>query len=346
MEALQERASKLAEKLEQRRSQHEAALTQLSTEVADLKKRLHTLTESPAAPSEEGDRTVEDSAFVRKVEWCIADIAGLKARTARNVSVWSPEFTLFGIPGIALEFFPTGRESTTTEGFCSLFLWCPPGVHIKYRLRVGSHLGAPDEDEYASKMGHGHSNFCNLDSQINQENDTLQVGLDVMNFSFVDSSVAGIKVTTFSPESLIAREAEILSHRHMDEVRWKIRNVRQHVKQMPKGMAISSKAFSLAGVREIFLEFYPNGTAKARDGYCGLHVRCPGGTNLILTLFVGSATKGPVQTLFDGKATKGLPEFCALEEQINADGDVVVGMRVRSTQLEQESEQRTLEILS
>jgi len=217
---------------------------------------------------------------------------------------------------------------------------------MKYRLSVGSHLGAPDEDDYTSKMGHGHSNFCNLDAQCNTETDSLLVGLEVLNLSLVDSSTAGIKVTTFAPETVMAREAQILSQRHMDEVRWKIRNVRQRVKQLPKGMAISSTPFSLAGVREIFLEFYPNGTAKARDGYCGLHVRCPGGTSLILTLFVGDASKGPVQTLFDGKATKGLPEFCLLEEQINSDGDVIVGMRVRSNKLEEEEVERELSLES
>ena len=32
------------------------------------------------------------------------------------------------------------------EGFCSVFLWCPGGTRVKYRLFVGSSVRAPDEE--------------------------------------------------------------------------------------------------------------------------------------------------------------------------------------------------------
>ncbi|KAF4742392.1 hypothetical protein FOZ62_008134, partial [Perkinsus olseni] len=91
----------------------------------------------------------------------------------KNVSIWSPEFSACGIRNMQLEFFPQGRETATLDGFCSVFFWCPEGTNIKYQLFVGNHYRAPDEDTYDSRMGHGHSNFCLLDAEIDHAADRL-----------------------------------------------------------------------------------------------------------------------------------------------------------------------------
>merc|ERR1719387_2569434 len=105
-----------------------------------------------------------------------------------------------------LEFFPNGRESTHLEGFCSVFLWCPAGVKIKYQLRVGSHWTAPDEDTYASKMGHGHSNLCHLRNEIDAASGSVTIGLQIHHLRHATDYTDGVKVISESPEYMINKE--------------------------------------------------------------------------------------------------------------------------------------------
>merc|ERR1712100_417164 len=101
---------------------------------------------------------------------------------------------------------------------------------------------------------------------------------------------------------------------------------------LQKGASIWSKLFTAAGIKDILLEFYPNGSANTKkDGWCAFYIRCPEGTQMIVTLFVGKAQKGPIQATFDSLTGKGLPEFCTLAEQINREDDSVeVGILLKS----------------
>merc|ERR1719150_3473033 len=123
----------------------------------------------------------------------------------------------------------------------------------------------------------------------------------------------------------------------------RIKNILQRAKEVPRGLAICSPLFSLAGIREMLLEFYPNGidapSSPGKEDYCGFYVRCPPGNSLTLTLFVGKAKKGPIKTDFDGNAAKGLPEFCRFEEQLYDEDSLVVGIVVRNPKLLQDSDQ-------
>ena len=75
--------------------------------------------------------------------------------------------------------------------------------------------------------------------------------------------------------------------------------------------------FTAAGIREILLEFYPNGTASTQqEGWCAFYVRCPEGVSMTLTLFAGQVRKGPIRTRFDGMTGKGLSDFCPIREHM------------------------------
>jgi hypothetical protein len=239
-----------------------------------------------------------------------------------------------------LEFFPNGRGTTISEGFCSLFLWCPSNMQIKYQLRVGSHYAAPDEDTYNSRMGHGHSNFCLLDLEVDKDTDTLEVGCHILSFTFkeqIKGDAQCVNIIKTSAEALVAQEADMIYNRGVELVQWTIKDVLAKAKQVPRGCAICSPTFSVAGVRQMLMEFYPSGMSQqSKDGVMGLYLRCPNGTQLVVTLFAGKTEKGPLKAEFDGNTAKGMPEFCALAPEIVGD-DLVVGIKVHNPRMEEQA---------
>ncbi|CAD7948078.1 unnamed protein product [Amoebophrya sp. A25] len=284
---------------------------------------------------------------VRRVEWTIPGIRDRLKAQDKGMSIWSPEFSARGINGIQLEFFPNGRESTTITGFCSLFLWCPSGTKIKYQLSVGKHMRAPDEDTYDGRMGHGHSNFCMLEAEITQDSVTVAVDiLEVEKTQYVQSDLGSLQIYTGAVRSHIDQEAQILTNRNISRVEWRLINMEKKLANLPRGSSIYSPIFSAAGIREILLEFYPNGSQNTtKDGACAFYIRCPEGTSIVVTLFVGNYKKGPIVAHFDGSAGKGLPDFCEIAKEIE-DDQLVLGLELQNQALEKEMKRSTLHLTS
>lgn len=336
LRTVKQNAEQLAGKLDAEVTNHQSVVGDVRKEIGDVRgKLLALLHKRSIKEKDQRDSDAPPGSFVRRVEWQVNNLSDVIKDTPKNESIFSPEFSVLGVAGFKLEFFPNGRESTHVEGFCALFLWCPAGVKIKYRLRLGSHGHAPDEDEYATKVGRGHSNFCNLQKHIDHETDSVLVGIDIMNIGLRDKHTPGMKITSECLESAIETEAECLRNMYMNRVEWTIKGLNRTMEGMPHGcgLAITSPVFSIAAVPRMLLEFFPCGVAPgSKEGTCGVYVRCPPGTSVSLTLFVGKCEKGPIWTVFDSMAAKGLPEFCVLEDNlINDYKDVVVGVHINDT---------------
>lgn len=284
---------------------------------------------------------------VRRVEWTIPGITERIKTQEKGLSIWSPEFSARGINGIQLEFFCNGRESTTITGFCSLFLWCPSGTKIKYQLSVGKHIRAPDEDTYDGRMGHGHSNFCMLEAEIVEDSITVAVDiLEVEKMANVQSDLGSLKIYTGAIRQHIENEALILNNRNISRIEWRLIHLEKKLKNLPRGSSIYSPLFSACGIREILLEFYPNGSQNTtKDGFCAFYIRCPEGTSIVVTLFVGSYKKGPIIAHFDGSAGKGLPDFCEIAKEIE-DDQLVLGLELQNQALEKDMKRSTLHLSS
>jgi len=353
-EELQFKVDQLAFRLEEQSKKQAQAVAALKAEARQVKKGLLAALEQGRSKAKGAERpSLGDDSFIRRLEWRIEKYSSIKDMP-KNEAIWSVEFSVMGVPDMQLEFFPQGRESTKRAGFCALFLWCPEGVQIRYRLCVGSHWSGPEEDHYTSRMGHGHSNFCMLDSQKDEKTDSILIGLEILSLHYKQEEAMGIQLFNAGPEAMVQREIAVLSNRAMDCVEWRIKGIAQRAKDAPRGTALCSPTFSIAGVREMMLEFYPNGIEAPaggkdpREGYCGFYVRANGGKGrpggpliLHLTLFVGSAKKGPIRTEFDGSAAKGLPEFCKLEEQMDSE-DLLVGVQVTNPELADELHELTI----
>lgn len=284
---------------------------------------------------------------VRRVEWTIPNISERLKAQDKGMSIWSPEFSARGINGIQLEFFPNGRESTTIAGFCSLFLWCPSGTKIKYQLSVGKHIRAPDEDTYDGRMGHGHSNFCMLNAEIVADSITVAVDiLEVEKIATVQSDLGSLQIFTGAVRSHIEVESQVLTNRNISRVEWRLINVEKKLANLPRGSSIYSPLFSACGIREILLEFYPNGSQNTtKEGFCAFYLRCPEGTSIVVTLFVGNFKKGPIVAHFDGSAGKGLPDFCEISKEIE-DDQLVLGLEVQNQSMERDMKRTTLHLTS
>jgi hypothetical protein len=271
--------------------------------------------------------------FCTRAEWKISGISAKLAEHPKGSSIWSPEFSAAGLRRLQLEFFPNGRETATLPGYCSLFFWCPEGTHVKYQLFVGSHKRAPDEDMYETRMGHGHSNLCHLASEIVVKDDSVTVGVDLLDVQKSIDFGSGLHVMRPSLSSIMERFVSVAENRHIGRIEWKISGIFRKIQTLPVGASLYSPVFSAAGIRDMLIEFYPNGNANTtKEGHCSMYLRCPEGTQIFVTLIVGGVRKGPISARFEGHAGKGLPEFCQLAPEI-IDDSVLVALEIKNPAL-------------
>jgi hypothetical protein len=330
----------LQRKLEELQRQLDAQTRRHQEEVDALKKSVGDLQALTAAYEEASKKNevVSGGSYAdmhtRKVQWTIDNFGSRASSMNKGDSIWSAKFNAMGMKDLQLEFFPKGREKTTFDGFCSLFLWCPSGSKIKYQLWVGGFMRAPDEDTYNGRIGHGHSNFCPLDPELDKKSDSITVGVNFIQALPAHTETQGDKGTLrlipSSLETMVAKEAAVLSNKNVAKVTWRINKVSERKESLPRGASMWSDIFTAAGIRDILLEFYPNGSANTtKDGYCAFYIRCPEGVSMIVTLFVGKQKKGPIKTTFDSMTGKGLPDFCLLDPEIEND-TLEVGIEVQN----------------
>jgi len=330
--ALQKRVRALEDCLNEQKNVHARELQRLTDEVQELRRLAHELEEQNRSLDVLGHPSGADH-FTRRVEWTISDFSSKEADMSQGQSIWSPKFRAAGMDHLQLEFFPKGREQTTFDGFCALFLWCPNGTRIKYQLWVGSFLRAPDEDVYNGRIGHGHSNFCPVAPEVDREADSIRVGVDFLEVTR-DETIQGRGMTLVSSslEAMVAREVAVVQNKSISRVVWKIKKFSERLQQFPRGSSMWSQQFTAAGIREVLLEFYPNGsTNTTKDGFCAFYIRCPEGVSMIVTLFVGKVRKGPIMTTFESVTGKGLPDFCPVQDEIDrSDDSLEVGIEIQN----------------
>lgn len=275
---------------------------------------------STGTPSGANDPDV----FCTRVEWRIPNILEKKTDYPKDHSLWSPEFSAAGLRNLQIEFFPCGRETATLDGFCSVFFWCPEGTSIKYELFVGNHIRSPDEDSFETRMGHGHSNFCPLDAEVEKDGSII-IGVNILDVQKEISYGSGLVVKRPPLYKLMNRFTSVVENRNVGRIEWKIPKISTRVETLPRGASMYSPVFTAANIRDMLIEFYPNGNANTtKDGFCALYLRCPEGTQIIVTLIVGDVKKGPISAKFDGNAGKGLPEFCQIASQIDTQNDTLM----------------------
>lgn len=316
------RISELHLQLQLQETRHTEEMAKLRKELDELQRLVKELNVDPAA----GRSPNEADQYTMRVEWTIPNFSSQEREKVKGDSLWSPKFRAAGMEDLQLEFLPNGRDKSF-PGFCSLFVWCPSGTTVRYQLWVGSYLRAPDEDEYTGTMGHGHSNFCPLAPEVDRENDSIRVGVDfleVVRKTEISADGSQLQLWSRPLEALVEKEAQVLRNKAVSKVVWKIKQISRLKDHYPRGISMWSRLFTAGGLREMLLEFYPNGsTNTTKEGWCAFYIRCPEGSSINVTLFVGRVKKGPIKTTFESLAGKGLPDFCFLQDEIDLTTDCV-----------------------
>ena len=115
--------------------------------------------------------------MVKRVEWLLSEVDQLPRLFPHDQPVCSPVFSAAGIDGMQFIFYPMGYRDST-EGFCSLFLYCPAGVNIKCNLNAGSQKR--DASNHFREAGaFGRCNFCRLDSAVDSDTNTALLYLEI-----------------------------------------------------------------------------------------------------------------------------------------------------------------------
>jgi len=329
--SLQATVKSLEQAIVRQEGKHAIEIQRFESELSELRRLVGELEEQNKSSDGVGQVDSSDH-FTKRVEWKISNYSEEVERgSQKGRQFWSPKFRAAGMDEVRLEFYPKGREKSS-NGFCSLFLWCPSGVTIKYQLWVGNYLRAPDQDEYQGQIGHGHSNFCPVEPEIDRADDSITVGVDFLEvIQKHEISDKGLTLISWPLQRMVAKEAEVLQNRSVDTVVWKINKISEHLRNYPRGASLCSRTFSAAGIGDILLEFYPNGSQiTKKDGFCSFYLRCPDGVSVIVTLFVGSVKKGPIKTTFDTTSGKGLPDFCLVQDEIKREDDSLeVGIEIQ-----------------
>ena len=315
-ESIESRVSRLAQQLQEMEVRAAGERRKFQAEIAQLREQ----------------QSVD--VLSRRVEWTISEISQKIKELPKGGSIYSPEFSAAGLPGLQLEFFPNGRESASIPGMCSVFFWCGEGMRVRYQLFVGGHYRAPDDDEFTQRMGHGHSNFCKLEHEIDKASDSVVVGVEVLDVARSFKVAPGLKIVRSSFANWVGRELSLVENQNLSRVEWKIPGVSKRLDISVRGAAFYSPLFSVAGVKDLQIEFYFKGNqATAKDGSCAFYLRAPEQSKLVVTMQVGNFKRGPIAANFDGPAGKGIPDFCEIANEIDRNTDsLLVAVEIKNVQ--------------
>lgn len=115
--------------------------------------------------------------MVKRVEWLLTEADQLERQFPHDHPICSPVFSAGGVDGMQFIFYPLGYRDST-EGFCSLFLYCPSGVNIKCNLNAGSQK-RDASNNFKEAGAFGRCNFCRLDSAIDTDTNTALLWLEI-----------------------------------------------------------------------------------------------------------------------------------------------------------------------
>eukprot|EP00933_Yihiella_yeosuensis_P071631 TRINITY_DN79853_c0_g1_i1.p1 TRINITY_DN79853_c0_g1~~TRINITY_DN79853_c0_g1_i1.p1 ORF type:complete len:726 (-),score=164.46 TRINITY_DN79853_c0_g1_i1:300-2477(-) len=117
------------------------------------------------------------SRMTRKIEWRLEHASSLRKVFGPGETICSPAFAAAGVDGLQMIFYPCGYRNAT-EGFCSLYLYCPAGTTVRCNLFVGTQK-RDTSGTYEQAGASGRNNFCRFDAGVDTETDSMTLALEV-----------------------------------------------------------------------------------------------------------------------------------------------------------------------
>eukprot|EP00929_Paragymnodinium_shiwhaense_P003004 TRINITY_DN103371_c0_g1_i1.p1 TRINITY_DN103371_c0_g1~~TRINITY_DN103371_c0_g1_i1.p1 ORF type:complete len:822 (-),score=197.77 TRINITY_DN103371_c0_g1_i1:367-2832(-) len=115
--------------------------------------------------------------MVKRVEWNIEQASKLQEYFTMREPIASPIFSAAGVEGMQLILYPSGYTGAT-EGYCSLFLYCPAGVTVRCTLSVGNQT-RDAHNTFVEAAAYGRVNFCMYKGTWDKQSDVLTVAFEV-----------------------------------------------------------------------------------------------------------------------------------------------------------------------
>jgi len=289
----------------------------------------------------------------RRVEWVIRDVSSkIRPSSPTNASLhrswFSPRFNAGGLHGLQLElqyFRPTnkGFDLDDDGGDCAVFLWACKGTNLVYKLSVGSKVQQL-EKVFNGRVPFGTRRFCWLKDQINREEDTLRVGVEILE------SVREVEHTITAPASVMDTEEDdtslegaVLFHRHVNNrtlalvqqqvdlmnarmirrVEWRVEQASLLRRCFPPGSPLCSAQFAAGGLEGLQLIFYPSGYNGAQEGFCSVFLHGPAGAMLKGFLMVG-AQRREISHFYETPGAFGRTNFCRFEGLVEESQDTLL----------------------
>mmetsp|Transcript_25357 Transcript_25357/g.45933 ORF Transcript_25357/g.45933 Transcript_25357/m.45933 type:complete len:783 (-) Transcript_25357:254-2602(-) len=301
----------------------------------------------------------------RRVDWIIKDASKrLRPNSASKASLhtswFSPKFDMAGAHGLQLELQLFRQSDIGVEGESSgdvaIFLWACKGMNLVYKLFCGG-KSQTCEKVFNGRVPYGTSRYCWLKEQINKEDDTLKIGVEILEAvrelehvlkpippptaeelvgaSQVEKELAEKMALKQVPGSLMFRrhvnnrildqvksQVDAMRSRMVRRVEWRLENAGKLRKCFPANESMCSASFNAAGVEGLQLIFYPNGYNGATDGFCSLYLYGPAGATLKCNLYVGDQKRDANHT-YDVAGAFGRTNFCRFDAGVEQVTDTI-----------------------
>mmetsp|Transcript_122422 Transcript_122422/g.346092 ORF Transcript_122422/g.346092 Transcript_122422/m.346092 type:complete len:738 (-) Transcript_122422:382-2595(-) len=294
----------------------------------------------------------------RRVDWIMRGASRQFRPNSANKgfqhrSWFSPKFNMAGLHGLQLELqlFRPSDPPTPGEkvGDAAVFLWACKGMHVTFRLFIGSKYQTL-EKIFNGRVPYGTQRLCFVKDQINMADDTLRIGVEVLECYrdvehvieeqpklFEDIRLPSTATQARAPEGVVLyhrhvnnklldqvkHHVECLQARSIKKVEWRIEKASQLPVCFPPGECICSSHFSVAGLEGLQLVFYPSGYRGALDGFCSLFLYGPAGCTIKCWLCLGVQRREARHT-FEEAGAFGRTNYTRFDTIVDENDDTVL----------------------
>eukprot|EP00928_Gymnodinium_smaydae_P071824 TRINITY_DN55304_c0_g1_i1.p1 TRINITY_DN55304_c0_g1~~TRINITY_DN55304_c0_g1_i1.p1 ORF type:complete len:798 (-),score=201.97 TRINITY_DN55304_c0_g1_i1:98-2491(-) len=117
--------------------------------------------------------------MVRRIEWHVENASRLPSYFATREAICSPIFAAAGMEGLQLIFYPSGYKGAT-EGFCSMYLYCPGGISVRCTLSVGNQT-RDAHNTFVEAGAYGRANFCMYEGTYDKQSNCLVLAFEIVD---------------------------------------------------------------------------------------------------------------------------------------------------------------------
>lgn len=311
-----------------------------------------------------------ENVSTRRVEWVIKDVSKrlrplTPSASMLHTSWFSPKFDAAGAHGMQLEvqLFRASDPPVDGEdaGDVAIHLWACKGMNLSYKLTCGAKSAPSIEKTFNGRVPYGTKRFWFLGQQINKEDDTLKVSVEILEAirtveHIIKPPVPPVDDPDGPPKSLedilleqqmvekalegsiffqrwtnnrlhdqVKEQINLMQSRMVRKIEWRIENASLLRRCFPNNECLCSAAFDAAGISNMQFVFYPGGYRSATEGYCSLFLYGPAGATIKCWLSAGQQKREASHT-FDEPGCFGRTNFSRFESCIDDTEDSIVIM--------------------